>query len=653
MKRFDTVAKLKLAKLKEGQFVETGGYYVKGDAGAARYLIVTPQAFDGYGDHELANGNVAVLQVNDTVDAASWGITYDTNDSSTALKSLLESRVETVVFSAECSLSLVASATLTTSKTLIGDGGIKWVGGAASGLMVTVECSGFDFSYDIQTNGDNLISAGWLIENSDTMSATLPKCTFKGKTKNFKATAATAFNSNAYIRGSFERVEASGGSHANTSRNAGLGAATQTIVVDYKTSPLRYPRTIKHFNNTYSGIASADVGAADGDTDYFVCTMPTPVNFPNGDGTNGYPDIDVESYGNTYLNPIGRSEKFQCVPNTHDNTVVRDGDKGSRTMNGVSIDFNLQWGVGECRNQTIQLKGSSTSAITTDYAPVSYFQGTDYGERRGAVSCSDITVYNQINSALADNVHYLVGLQTNSTSATKPLGLVDLKNITVIGGTADHAVIISYGAGGVGSINLDNIEADFNYNPIAIQTACTDIRLIAKNITNLNATERLLVNDVGGGNRAFTGDAFGFNYVGITQTYEYGATFGSAPSLAGAALSDPSPNQNSGGSLSVQSKFVADDATHTFDVRGFTKGNHMITVVVSFGTHAAMGSFACQGASAAIIAKSANSPSLIVTGAGSNPDTAGYFNMWVDANGALNVKNRLGSSRAVTISFLG
>jgi len=88
MKTFDTVAKLKLAKLKEGQFVETGGYYVKGDAGAARYLIVTPQSFDGYGDHELANGNIATI-VNKTgglevsndffteVDLAQYGMITD------------------------------------------------------------------------------------------------------------------------------------------------------------------------------------------------------------------------------------------------------------------------------------------------------------------------------------------------------------------------------------------------------------------------------------------------------------------------------------------------------------------------------------------------------------------------------------------------
>ena len=62
MKTFDNVAKLKLATLTTGQFVETGGYYTKGGGGAAKYLIVAPQAADGYSDHVLANGNVAVLQ---------------------------------------------------------------------------------------------------------------------------------------------------------------------------------------------------------------------------------------------------------------------------------------------------------------------------------------------------------------------------------------------------------------------------------------------------------------------------------------------------------------------------------------------------------------------------------------------------------------
>ena len=84
MKTFDNVAKLKLATLTTGQFVETGGYYTKGGGGAAKYLIVAPQAADGYGDHVLANGNVAVLQDDgkavtpEVFGAAGDGITDDT-----------------------------------------------------------------------------------------------------------------------------------------------------------------------------------------------------------------------------------------------------------------------------------------------------------------------------------------------------------------------------------------------------------------------------------------------------------------------------------------------------------------------------------------------------------------------------------------------
>jgi len=92
MKRFDTVAKLKLAKLKEGQFVETGGYYAKGDAGAARYLIVTPQSFDGYGDHELANGNIAVLQGAGAVNVKQFGAKGDgVTDDTLAIQAALDS----------------------------------------------------------------------------------------------------------------------------------------------------------------------------------------------------------------------------------------------------------------------------------------------------------------------------------------------------------------------------------------------------------------------------------------------------------------------------------------------------------------------------------------------------------------------------------
>ena len=79
MKNFETVAQLKLAKLKDGQQVTTKGYYTAGDGGDALYLIKTPQTFDGYGDHELANGNIAVLQVKSIVNALQVGAIGDSD----------------------------------------------------------------------------------------------------------------------------------------------------------------------------------------------------------------------------------------------------------------------------------------------------------------------------------------------------------------------------------------------------------------------------------------------------------------------------------------------------------------------------------------------------------------------------------------------
>jgi len=79
MKTFNNVAQMKLASLRVDQFVETGGYYTKGDAGKAKYLIVAAQAADGYGDHVLANGTVAVLQVDGGVKLEQFGAAPNVN----------------------------------------------------------------------------------------------------------------------------------------------------------------------------------------------------------------------------------------------------------------------------------------------------------------------------------------------------------------------------------------------------------------------------------------------------------------------------------------------------------------------------------------------------------------------------------------------
>jgi len=85
-----TVAEMKTKSYEVGQVVETVGYYAEGDNGAAKYLVKAAQAFDGYGDHELANGTVAVLQVDADIDSAKFGVIYGgSTDQTAALESAI------------------------------------------------------------------------------------------------------------------------------------------------------------------------------------------------------------------------------------------------------------------------------------------------------------------------------------------------------------------------------------------------------------------------------------------------------------------------------------------------------------------------------------------------------------------------------------
>ena len=81
--QISTVVEMKTKSYEVGQVVETVGYYAEGDGGGVRYLIKAAQAFDGYGNHELANGNIAVLQSNDDISVLQFGAKGDniTNDS--------------------------------------------------------------------------------------------------------------------------------------------------------------------------------------------------------------------------------------------------------------------------------------------------------------------------------------------------------------------------------------------------------------------------------------------------------------------------------------------------------------------------------------------------------------------------------------------
>lgn len=84
---YDTVADLQAASLPIGSWVTTKGYYTAGDGGGANYLVAINQAVDGYGSHNMANSNVALIQCQDIVELPTFGTVGDgTTDDSAAVK---------------------------------------------------------------------------------------------------------------------------------------------------------------------------------------------------------------------------------------------------------------------------------------------------------------------------------------------------------------------------------------------------------------------------------------------------------------------------------------------------------------------------------------------------------------------------------------
>ena len=67
MKNFESVAAMKLATLNAGQTIHTKGFNTSGDGGGATYLTADPQAVDEVLDHTLENGNVALLQIPNSI----------------------------------------------------------------------------------------------------------------------------------------------------------------------------------------------------------------------------------------------------------------------------------------------------------------------------------------------------------------------------------------------------------------------------------------------------------------------------------------------------------------------------------------------------------------------------------------------------------
>lgn len=136
IKVYSNVSSLKLSTLGVGTIALTKGYYTEGDGGSAYYLISPPQSVDGYGDHVLANSNVAKLISANELNILQYGAVPDgVTDNTQAIQAALDkaltkivsySRAEVVVPSAAGRFQVNGDINLASNVVIKGSGTIRF-----------------------------------------------------------------------------------------------------------------------------------------------------------------------------------------------------------------------------------------------------------------------------------------------------------------------------------------------------------------------------------------------------------------------------------------------------------------------------------------------------------------------------------------------
>lgn len=655
---YDSVAELSAAtELSNGQLATTRGYYTAGDGGHGTYRYDSASVATVNGGTAInAAGGVGrwLLLHNRSVKARQLGFKADgsTDDSAALAAALVDSTITEIQSNTDIAVSSRVNVTLTSEKRLTGSASIIYTGTTITTNILEISCDTFNLTIEWGQNGNNNAHSGTRIRNLTSQTGTLPVLDIrKGYHRNFYKATSTGSNYLIYVDGSFESVEAHDLRFGSVGRASGTGtpgvSGTNSLFIG-PSDATHYPKKVAHYRNTYSGMYSAETGANDVDVDYFACFAPDPTNFPNGDSAfNEYPQVFVESHTNKYYNPIGRAEKHQCVPFVHHIDIYRDG---GRTINIASSDINLQWGVGIVENINFYLSSvSGTSPITTNYIPISFYQGATYGEKKGNCIAKHITIFNQIESALTRRLYCVVDLTTGATAQSVDVKNISIDDVVVTNGTVDHVATCSFTTAAV-PLRIKNVTASISYSVLGCSTSCTNVSASFVDINNVSGSDITGTSDIGSASsRSFAGKLAGLLNYGIEKNLAVsGQSNNPIPLLLGGRLADGYGGY--GGTASVQAANLANDATVTFRVRGNDIGNTFILVKTDFGGAVAL--LNCTGASAAItsIYETASTFSL---GTGSNPDTASRANVWVDSNGKVNIKNRLGSSRTFTVMFIG
>ena len=551
------------------------------------------------------------------------------------------------------------SATVTTDVTFYGHGTIIYTGATNNtNSLIIVETGNNSFIVDgLSFDGSSNIAAGLRILNTASPSSmTLPNCTVSNNLfASFRMNVAGIWNEAVYVGGSYQLVTIANNRVRLITRAAGTGnpgvAGTAGIAVQ-QNNDSQYIRECLHYGNQYAAIVGDDLvgSAANVDYDGFKFFGPSPAA-----AGGQYSQSTLTSYGNVYRNCRGRALKIQAIGTVRDETIIRDDDY---TIKDGSIEINFQYGVGmvsNCQFIYRPYNSGTSSPIQTSLTLVGFFKGSNYSESVGSCIVNGIQVLNSISAGVGLDISAIVnaGVGSGANPGFKPL--VSVSNVSVNKNPITRIASIGYAGTTYGALRLDNIIVpELIWGAVSTNGTDTNFDIVATNVFNIDgvatpANAKPFVTTTTGAPVSYGGVVLGGLNQGFTNSYvvKAGVT-DEGPLLAGCALSDP--YKRAGGSASVQSISLIDDATHEFDARFYIQSRGLFSVSVNYDFNT-QGLFATGSNQIHKIAVSVGDLFEVST-TGTNPDVDGKFNMWY-TGGKLNVKNRLGGIYVATVMFIG
>lgn len=602
--------------------------------------------------------NVAAV-LSETVSIKDFGAVGDgVTNSSTAILNALQSGAQFVyVPPGTYAMPSAISVTLATDVTFYGHGKIIYTGATNNTSSLIIVATGNNsFTVDgLSFDGDDKIAACLRIRNNEIPSInTLPNCTVSNNQFiRFRMNVAGIFNEAAYIGGSYQLVTIANNRVRLITRAAGTGvsgtAGTAGIAVQ-SDSNTQFIRECLHYGNQYTSILGGDLFGSAGNVDYdgFKFFGPSPAAL-----SGQFAQATLTSYGNVYRNCRGRALKIQAIGSVRDETIIRDDDY---TISGSS-EINFQYGVGmvsNCQFIYRAYNSGTTSPLQDAVTLVNFFQVDDQGQDPGAIIVNGIQVLNSIPAGLGAGISMIVEARVGFVSTSAPLKpLVSISNVSVNKNPVIAIANIGYPATVFGTLRLDNITVpELIFGAVATNGADINFDIVATNVMNVDgvvtpANAKPFVTSTVGTGVVYPGRIVGALNQGFLNSFTIGAgSVNKSPLLAEAALS----GLGGGGAVSVQSTGIEDDGEFEFSQRFFnpTRGLFAVSINFDFTTQGVFATGSNQIHKIAV----ASGDLFTVSTTGSNPDVDGRFNMWY-TGGKLNVKNRLGDSYAVTVTFMG